>query len=218
MGRKKSSNVSKPAFRPFCYYCDRDFENEKVLIQHQKLKHFQCLYCHRKADTAPGLISHMLQVHKDAVLKVPNAVATRDDPDLTIHGMNGVPTALLNEKAKGTALEDQLRQKRIEEARTPPPPMGPVFPHMYPHLNPFGQPGPPLPPLGQGAYFPPMPPGFNVGQMNFPVPPPGMPSGMFNMFAFPPNPLPTTAQPAVGQSDTNRATATEAEEKTAEST
>lgn len=125
MGRKKSSLKTKPVFRPFCYYCDRDFDNEKVLIQHQKLKHFQCLYCHRKADTGPGLINHMLQVHKDAVKKVPNALPGRDDLDLVIHGMSGVPLVLLHEKSKGTTLEDELLRKRIEDSQPPP-----IFPHM----------------------------------------------------------------------------------------
>ena len=164
MGRKKSASKSKPVFRPFCYYCDRDFDNEKVLIQHQKFKHFQCSYCHRKSDTGPGLINHMLQVHKDAVTKVPNSVPGREDPELHIHGMQGIPAALLHEKAKGTTLEDELIRRRIEDSSVPldstfphmlmppgmfPPgmfPPGMFAPGMLPHGAPFPGTAPPRPP------------------------------------------------------------------------
>ncbi len=115
MGRKKSSVFTKPTFRPFCFYCDRDFDNEKVLIQHQKLKHFQCYICHRKSDTARGLVGHMLQVHKDSMPKVPNAIEGRDDPELAIHGLQGVPNHLIASKAKGTLYEDELARKRALE-------------------------------------------------------------------------------------------------------
>ena len=29
----------------WCWYCDREFEDEKVLIEHQKAKHFKCSFC-----------------------------------------------------------------------------------------------------------------------------------------------------------------------------
>jgi hypothetical protein len=28
--------------KPFCYYCDREFDSAKTLIQHQRTKHFCC--------------------------------------------------------------------------------------------------------------------------------------------------------------------------------
>jgi hypothetical protein len=70
MGRKrKKSNQSIQAKlnRPWCFYCDRDFENEKVLGDHQRAKHFKCIhqYCNRKLGSAAGLAAHMLQVHKE---------------------------------------------------------------------------------------------------------------------------------------------------------
>lgn len=40
MGRKKRGTIKKVVF---CYYCDREFDDEKVLIQHQKAKHFKCM-------------------------------------------------------------------------------------------------------------------------------------------------------------------------------
>ncbi|KAG8050304.1 hypothetical protein GUJ93_ZPchr0009g908 [Zizania palustris] len=39
MGKKK--RVEKV----FRYYCDREFDEEKILAQHQKAKHFKCHLC-----------------------------------------------------------------------------------------------------------------------------------------------------------------------------
>ncbi len=155
MGRKKTANARlKPAFRPFCYYCDRDFDNEKILIQHQKLRHFQCCRCHRKSDTAQGLVGHMMQVHRDNMLKVPNALPDRDDPEIVIRGTEGIPRHILMQKAKGTVLEDELlKERELEQAMiygggldTNGPSLthmvggyAPVPPHMadfpYPHMQ-----------------------------------------------------------------------------------
>ena len=159
MGRKKSSIVSKPPFRPFCFYCERDFDNEKVLIQHQKLKHFQCYICHRKSDTARGLVGHMLQVHKESMRKVPNAIVGRDDPELAIHGLDGVPNHILASKAKGTLYEDELARKRaLEYAES-------VQSTMPSQINSSNQAAP------YGAYFPfPVAPPASL----IPVPPIGM--------------------------------------------
>ena len=43
-------------------YCNRDFDDEKILIQHQKAKHFKCHICHKKLYTGPGLAIHCMQV------------------------------------------------------------------------------------------------------------------------------------------------------------
>lgn len=73
----------------WCWYCDRTFEDLKVLIQHQKAKHFRsvhensglswgerdyeltptfssnrCPHCPRRLNTAGGLAVHIDQVHK----------------------------------------------------------------------------------------------------------------------------------------------------------
>ena len=37
--------------KPFCYYCDREFDTVKTLIQHQRTKHFNCSECGLKFDT-----------------------------------------------------------------------------------------------------------------------------------------------------------------------
>ena len=186
MGRKKSSVVTKPQFRPFCYYCERDFDNEKVLIQHQKLKHFQCYFCHRKSDTARGLVGHMLQVHKESMHKVPNAIPGRDDPELSIHGIDGVPNHLVAARAKGTAYEDELSRKRALEhaehiAQSYPATFSLGHP-MVPPYFPMSIPPPPPPPIGmlQHAHFasfsgfvhpPPPPPPTHSSNRSSAIPP-----------------------------------------------
>ncbi|CAN1225611.1 Protein SUPPRESSOR OF FRI 4 [Linum grandiflorum] len=65
MGKKKKRVASKV----WCYYCDREFDDEKILVQHQKAKHFKCHVCHKKLSTAGGMTIHVLQVHKESVTK-----------------------------------------------------------------------------------------------------------------------------------------------------
>lgn len=64
MGKKK-----KKVTKVLCYYCDREFDDEKILVQHQKAKHFKCHVCHKKLSTAGGMAIHVLQVHKETVTK-----------------------------------------------------------------------------------------------------------------------------------------------------
>lgn len=64
MGRKK-----KKVAKPWCWYCGREFEDEKILIQHQKAKHFKCNICHKKLYTGPGLAVHCVQVCVFSVLE-----------------------------------------------------------------------------------------------------------------------------------------------------
>ncbi|KAF5475329.1 hypothetical protein F2P56_007142 [Juglans regia] len=91
MGKKKKRTSSKV----WCYYCDREFEDEKILVQHQKAKHFKCHVCHKKLSTAGGMIIHVLQVHKESVTKVPNAKPSRESTDIEIYGMQGIPPDVL---------------------------------------------------------------------------------------------------------------------------
>lgn len=41
--------------RPWCYYCERDFDDARVLLSHQKAKHFRCNHCNRRLNTAVRL-------------------------------------------------------------------------------------------------------------------------------------------------------------------
>ncbi|TKC40089.1 hypothetical protein EI555_011381, partial [Monodon monoceros] len=80
MGHKK-----KQELKPWCWYCNRDFDDEKILIQHQKAKHFKCHVCHKKLYTGPGLAIHCMQVHKETTDAVPNAIPGRTDIELEIY-------------------------------------------------------------------------------------------------------------------------------------
>ncbi|XWS62328.1 hypothetical protein CRYUN_Cryun06bG0001700 [Craigia yunnanensis] len=91
MGKKKKRLSSKV----WCYYCDREFDDEKILVQHQKAKHFKCHVCHKKLSTAGGMAIHVLQVHKESVTKVPNAKLDRESTDIEIYGMQGIPPDVL---------------------------------------------------------------------------------------------------------------------------
>ena len=125
MGRKKSRGCE---LKPFCYYCDREFDDERVLVMHQKQKHFKCLQCSRKLDTATGLVVHMVQVHKQALNKVPNALVGRDNPEAIVHGMEGVSETLIEEKTKvlkeKIGVKDAKRQERMVWAKVV---MAPTF-------------------------------------------------------------------------------------------
>ena len=61
MGRKKRAlNYVKP----FCYYCDKVYNNEITLHQHQKSIHFTCPICNKKFPTSHNLVSHHQREHK----------------------------------------------------------------------------------------------------------------------------------------------------------
>ena len=95
MGRKSRHLV---ALKPFCYYCDKEFNNEIILHQHQKARHFNCINCRKRFSTAPALDTHVLQVHKTKLNRVPNAKTGRDTFDISVYGMDGVPIELINYK------------------------------------------------------------------------------------------------------------------------
>ncbi|ORM39661.1 BUB3-interacting and GLEBS motif-containing protein [Babesia sp. Xinjiang] len=94
MGRKSSRRLQ---LKPFCYFCNREFDDEKILIMHQKAKHFKCPECNRKLETANGLAVHMQQVHKLIQRKVPFALESRDNITSVVQGMQGVPFEAIEE-------------------------------------------------------------------------------------------------------------------------
>nr|ODN91855.1 zinc finger protein [Cryptococcus depauperatus CBS 7841] len=89
MGKKKKSQAF--VLKPWCWYCEREFEDDKVLLQHQKSKHFKCQLCPRKLNTAGGLMVHSQQVHKCEPEPLTNTLPGRDGYDIEIFGMEGVP-------------------------------------------------------------------------------------------------------------------------------
>jgi len=96
MGRKRKEQSR--FLRPFCYYCDREFDDEFVLHQHQKARHFSCHVCRKKFSTAAAMATHVLQVHKEQIPKVPNAKVGRDAIELDVYGMEGVPQTLIEQR------------------------------------------------------------------------------------------------------------------------
>ncbi|PPQ87411.1 hypothetical protein CVT25_008107 [Psilocybe cyanescens] len=104
MAKKKNKQI----IRPWCWYCEREFEDEKVLMQHQKAKHFKCNMCPRRLNTAGGLAVHIQQVHKlepENLPRIENALPGRDGYDVEIFGMEGIPAP---------DVADYKRRKEIE--------------------------------------------------------------------------------------------------------
>ncbi|KAJ8264076.1 hypothetical protein GJAV_G00144820 [Gymnothorax javanicus] len=200
MGRKK-----KKQMKPWCWYCNRDFDDEKILIQHQKAKHFKCHICHKKLYTGPGLAIHCMQVHKETIDGVPNAIPGRTDIELEIYGMEGIPekdmeerrrvleqkTQAENQKKKQNSPEDSDEYEDEEEP-------GPSFQQtsVQPQnsfIPPMTQPGmAPVPAaMAPGSYagMPPIMPGVPPMMPGMPPVMPGMPPGMMPMGAMmPPGP------------------------------
>ena len=75
----------------FCYYCDASFDNEVQLTSHQKTKHFRCPRCGRTKASVDLLRKHMTEVHKSYLSAVPNAKEGREDPEISVVGLSGIP-------------------------------------------------------------------------------------------------------------------------------
>ncbi|CAM6073138.1 unnamed protein product [Sphagnum tenellum] len=115
MGKKK-----KKTYMVWCFYCEREFEDEKVLIQHQKAKHFKCHVCHKKLSSAGGMVIHVLQVHKESISKVPNAKPERESlTDLEIYGMEGIPPEILAAH-DGDDVDDERNPAKVARVEVPP--------------------------------------------------------------------------------------------------
>jgi len=119
MGRKKALTASQAhepfELKPFCYYCEREFDNNKTLIQHQRTKHFNCAECGLKFDTVTGLRVHMLNAYKKTMKEVPNSIPGRENPDIVVHGMEGLPKGVIEEKTKKAFAEKAERDRAKEE-------------------------------------------------------------------------------------------------------
>ncbi|KWU44110.1 hypothetical protein RHOSPDRAFT_5847, partial [Rhodotorula sp. JG-1b] len=78
---------------------------QRVLLSHQKAKHFRCPQCPRRLNTAGGLAVHLDQVHKMGTDKIENALPGRESFDIEIYGMEGIPAADLAAWKRRTAEE-----------------------------------------------------------------------------------------------------------------
>eukprot|EP00928_Gymnodinium_smaydae_P005186 TRINITY_DN11784_c0_g4_i4.p1 TRINITY_DN11784_c0_g4~~TRINITY_DN11784_c0_g4_i4.p1 ORF type:complete len:349 (+),score=70.29 TRINITY_DN11784_c0_g4_i4:55-1047(+) len=142
MGRKKvdvggTTRAAQESLdlRPFCYYCDKEFATVKELIQHQRTKHFNCAECGLKFDTITGLRVHMLNAYKKTMKEVPGAIQGRENPDIVVHGMEGLPKSIVEERTQKALAEQADRNREKAEraaaraaergAEPPPPPPGP---------------------------------------------------------------------------------------------
>eukprot|EP00612_Vaucheria_litorea_P000438 CAMPEP_0171458396 /NCGR_PEP_ID=MMETSP0945-20130129/4092_1 /TAXON_ID=109269 /ORGANISM="Vaucheria litorea, Strain CCMP2940" /LENGTH=236 /DNA_ID=CAMNT_0011984197 /DNA_START=96 /DNA_END=806 /DNA_ORIENTATION=+ len=105
MGKKKKQKIDHQKEQPWCFYCDRVFEHEEILIQHQKAKHFKCHLCTKKLTTAGGLVVHCLQVHRENIDKVQDAKEGRESAEFEIFGMEGIPPEFIRERALRKAME-----------------------------------------------------------------------------------------------------------------
>nr|XP_033816734.1 BUB3-interacting and GLEBS motif-containing protein ZNF207 isoform X1 [Geotrypetes seraphini] len=181
MGRKK-----KKQLKPWCWYCNRDFDDEKILIQHQKAKHFKCHICHKKLYTGPGLAIHCMQVHKETIDAVPNAIPGRTDIELEIYGMEGIPEKdmderrrLLEQKTQVESQKKRSNQDDSDEYDDDDSPAStsfqqqPIQPQQT-YIPPMSQPGiHPVP--GAGSMHPGIPPLMPTVPPLMPGIPPGMP-------------------------------------------
>nr|CAD7427342.1 unnamed protein product [Timema monikensis] len=175
-------------------YCNREFDDEKILIQHQKAKHFKCHICHKKLYTGPGLSIHCMQVHKETIDKVPNSLPNRSNIEIEIYGMEGIPPDDIKEHERQrqggragspSSGEDEPVPKKpksegllgngpgpmpgpgpggMMQGMMPGGPQGPMNPNMPPHMGQFGP--------HMGHHHPMMGP---MGPMGPPFMGPGMP-------------------------------------------
>lgn len=109
--------------RPWCYYCERDFDDVKVLLSHQKAKHFKCNSCFTRTLSTPGgLRVHMAQVHKITMTEIENALPGRGDPNTEIFAMIGIPDAIMEAHKQRVAQSyyDAEAAHRKETGNPPP--------------------------------------------------------------------------------------------------
>ncbi|PRP85995.1 hypothetical protein PROFUN_05766 [Planoprotostelium fungivorum] len=174
MGKKK-----KKEEKPYCWYCLRTFDDEKVLIQHQRAQHFKCHLCNRKLSTAGGMTSsNWFIIHR-----VPRAKPGRDSIKWEISGMTGIPD---DEEAGVEPIDSNKKQKTDSTpAALSPAQAAPRITPPVPFSGPppvTGGPGPAIPPPNFGyppmGGFPMYPPPMQGMGPGYPYPPPMMPQGM----------------------------------------
>ncbi|KAI0877822.1 hypothetical protein GGS24DRAFT_446111 [Hypoxylon argillaceum] len=120
--KRKHPDVEEILNRAWCYYCERDFEDLKLLISHQKAKHFKCDRCGRRLNTAGGLSVHMNQVHKESLSSVENALPNRQGLDVEIFGMEGIPEDIVQQHNQRIIQNFyQAQAERFAATGNPPP-------------------------------------------------------------------------------------------------
>ncbi|KAJ0422474.1 hypothetical protein BJY00DRAFT_77596 [Aspergillus carlsbadensis] len=123
MGKKRRGpTLEELLAQPFCYYCEKSFIDMKVLIGHQKAKHFKCERCGRRLNTAGGLSVHMSQVHKEQLTAVDNALSNRSSLDVEIFGMEGIPEDVVQSHNQRVVAQYQQEEAERQAITGNPPP------------------------------------------------------------------------------------------------
>ncbi|KAK6433161.1 hypothetical protein LTR95_010661 [Oleoguttula sp. CCFEE 5521] len=132
MPEGKSKKRSRPTLeqlkaRPWCYFCERDFDDVSYLIAHQRAKHYKCDECSRRLNTANGLVVHKQQVHKSTVPCIENCTVDGRDvvPAPEIFGMEGMPPELLAQYHQKIEIAF-FKEEQEYRAKTGNPPPGTV--------------------------------------------------------------------------------------------
>ncbi|VDN04697.1 unnamed protein product [Thelazia callipaeda] len=195
-------------------YCNREFEDEKILIQHQKAKHFKCHICHKKLFTGPGLAIHCMQVHKETIDKIPAALPGKDSVEVEVYGMEGIPDDNLGfKKIDFLFIIDETPKKEPKMSNNPvPPPIAP-FPMLPPGIPPMIPGFPPIPPAGLPPFAPPFMPGMPAPPRTLPalpvVPPSKIGNCCYSIGMPPRTPLPPNGPVSVPAVTTAGAVATQ---------
>ncbi|ORY93143.1 hypothetical protein BCR43DRAFT_496392 [Syncephalastrum racemosum] len=206
MGKKKSK--SQKLQRPWCWYCEKDFEDDKVLVTHQRAKHFKCEVCGKRLTTAGGMAVHAQQVHKVEITAVPNALPGRGTLDVEIFGMEGIPPEDIEAHNMRISGGNAPKRQRTDggyggyNELTPEQIQQQIAMHKAGHSNPSSgdvspAAGIPAAPIQQSPSVSAPPTSYNPYYPQAPPPQPA-PYGQYNYYQpYPPQP-PFTFQPPPG--------------------
>lgn len=132
MGRKKKRAAPDERERIFCYYCERNFQNEQVLLSHQREKHLKCPTCSKRMISVSGLSIHSMQVHNVPVNSVPNAIEGRTSISVDVVGMTGIPSSYYaNEQRPANKTPRSIQNQPPAPVYDAPPPPTPHYPSHY---------------------------------------------------------------------------------------
>ena len=102
-------------------YCDREFDGEKILVQHQTAKHFTCTAknCGKRCHSVSALATHAWARHRQTLERVPNALEDRAAlPKAGGHdvvGMIGIPSSCEPPMQRRAQAELQAAEQRQAE-------------------------------------------------------------------------------------------------------
>ncbi len=92
--KRKIETLDELLKRQWCYYRERDFDDQQVPQTHQREMHFHCDNCNRRLNTANVLAVHTQQVHKAQITQIRDAIDGRESSSMEIFGTVGIPADL----------------------------------------------------------------------------------------------------------------------------